>query len=128
MNTINDIVAIINSLYPVASLFDSQRKEKNVRCPFHKDNRASAHLYPDGLHCFTCGKTFRPAQVAEALGMDLNTLWAELIEHFGDEETLRHEYEFNREAQVEIEVEVKPRFRNADISKFVRDFFGSAPA
>jgi hypothetical protein len=35
----------------------TNRQNRKLHCPFHADKTASAHLYDDRIHCFSCGRS-----------------------------------------------------------------------
>ena len=118
-----EMLDIVDVLYPVADLFPEHKSRRNVICPFHDERTPSAHLYDDHLYCFTCGKPYRAAKIAKALGVDPRELYNELLTSYGGEEELLEEYELQRDSLPDIEVRVKPIFMNENISEFAKKFF-----
>jgi len=118
------MIKILDTLYPIDSLFNRRRsKRANVKCPFHDDKKASAHIYPDGLYCFTCGKTYRASKIAKEFGFNLGNLYKSLIEEFGTEEELLRNYDMRRDITIDLEVVLRPKFNNERISDHARMFF-----
>jgi hypothetical protein len=118
-----EVYKIVDTLYPVVNLFSQSNSKRNVKCPFHNDNKASAHIYADGLYCFTCAKTFRATQIAREFNILPLTLYNELLESYGGEDRLLEEYEIKKDILPDLEVSVKPHFENENISQFIRNFF-----
>jgi len=76
-------------------------------CPFHDDQRASASVKNNYLHCFVCNETWRPVELVRDI---LRVSWNEAVEWLVDE------YELDRE-QVFKKIEEKKK-----IAKNVVDY------
>jgi len=42
---------------PMESLLDQPVKRGFVKCPWHEEKTPSCKVYPDHIHCFSCGKS-----------------------------------------------------------------------
>ena len=114
---------VLNALFPVEEVLELKNRGTNIKCPFHRERRPSAHIYSgdNHLYCFTCGKQYTSTDIAKVMGKSIDDMYADLIERNGGEETLLAEFK---------EVELKPvrekmiRSENETITDFADRYFG----
>jgi DNA primase len=119
--------SIIDELYPVNLFFS----KKQVKCIFHDESTPSAHVYPDGLYCFVCNRTFRSSEVAKQLGFSITEVYSQLVEQFGSEKKLLSIYENKMKGNISEMVSGDLLFIDdldsdeeiGDVSEYTRKFF-----
>ena len=52
----NNELADLKARVPLAQLIGLQLRNGKALCPFHKERTPSFHVFPDGFHCFGCGR------------------------------------------------------------------------
>jgi hypothetical protein len=77
-------IKILNKLYPITKFVKVDKNNKNIKCPFHKDDKPSAKVYNDtnSLWCFRCHRFFYIANFIYLFKLNEGKLYNELQEMY----------------------------------------------
>lgn len=111
-------IKYLNALYPIENILGTDKKQ--IKCDFHDDRSPSAHIYENRIWCFRCGKFYYVASYIKLWKLNVDTLWAELIQTYGSEEKIKESYQFEESP----EKRDLPKLRKSeDFKNFFKNYF-----
>jgi hypothetical protein len=105
-------IKYINKFLDIESI-GIHKRDGNINCIFHSDNKASARCYSDNAFwCFTCNRFFYPINIIRKEKLDIDEIFNKLYNKHGH-------VEFTAKAKQEKKIEIG----NKNIVDFTKEYF-----